>query len=65
MTDITKYKSVAIKINSYNNAKRMADEKYMSMGSYIKYLIDEESSREYEFNKGLSELVKLKLIEVN
>jgi len=42
MTDIEKYKSVAIKIDSYKVAKPMADEKYMSMGAFVRYLIDKE-----------------------
>ena len=42
MTDITKFKSVAIKIDSYKIAKPMADEKYMSMGSFVRYLIEKE-----------------------
>ena len=35
MTDVTKYKSVAIKIDVYNKAKPMAQNKYMSMDSYV------------------------------
>ena len=42
MTDITKFKSIAIKIDSYKVAKPMADEKYMSMGAFVRYLIDKE-----------------------
>ena len=42
MTDITKFKSIAIKIDSYKIAKPMADEKYMSMGAFVRYLIDKE-----------------------
>ena len=42
MTDITKFKSIAIKIDAYKIAKPMADEKYMSMGSFVRYLIDKE-----------------------
>ena len=42
MTDITKFKSIAIKIDAYKLAKPMADEKYMSMGSFVRYLIDKE-----------------------
>ena len=38
MTDIEKYKSIAIKIDSYKIAKPMADEKYMSMGAFVRYL---------------------------
>ena len=42
MTDITKFKSIAIKIDAYKIAKHMADEKYMSMGAFVRYLIDKE-----------------------
>ena len=42
MTDIEKYKSVAVKIDCYQKAKPMAEEKYMSIGSFIRYLIDKE-----------------------
>ena len=42
MTDISKFKSIAIKIHSYQIAKPMADEKYMSMGAFVRYLIDKE-----------------------
>ena len=42
MTDITKFKSIAIKIDSYKLAKPMAEEKYMSMGAFVRYLIDKE-----------------------
>ena len=45
MTDIEKYKSVAIKIDAYKKAKPMAEKKYMSMGSFIRYLIDKEEDR--------------------
>ena len=46
MTDIEKYKSIAIKIDSYKNAKPMANEKYMSMGSFVRYLIDKEHEQQ-------------------
>ena len=42
MTDITKFKSIAIKIDANKLAKPMADEKYMSMGAFVRYLIDKE-----------------------
>ena len=42
MTDITKFKSIAIKIDAYKLAKPLADEKYMSMGAFVRYLIDKE-----------------------
>ena len=46
MTDIEKYKSVAIKIDAYKKAKPMAEKKYMSMGSFIRYLIDKEEEKQ-------------------
>ena len=46
MTDITKFKSVAIKIDSYKIAKPMADEKYMSMAAFVRYLIDKEHEQQ-------------------
>ena len=46
MTDIEKYKSIAIKIDSYKKAKPMAEEKYMSMGSFVRYLIDNEHEKQ-------------------
>ena len=45
MTDIEKYKSVAVIIDCYQKAKPMAEEKYMSIGSFIRYLIDKEYER--------------------
>ena len=45
MTDIEKYKSVAIKIDAYKKAKPMAEKMYMSMGSFIRYLIDKEEEK--------------------
>ena len=45
MTDIEKYKSVAIKIDAYKKAKPMAEKMYMSMGSFIRYLIDKEENK--------------------
>ncbi len=45
MTDIEKYKSVAIKIDAYKKAKPIAEKKYMSMGSFIRYLIDKEEEK--------------------
>ena len=44
MTDIEKYKSVAVKIDCYQKAKAMAEEKYMSIGAFIRYLKDKEHS---------------------
>ena len=46
MTDITKFKSIAIKIDAYKIAKPMADEKYMSMGAFLRYLIDKEHKQQ-------------------
>ena len=45
MTDIEKYKSVAIKIDAYKKAKPMAEKMYMSMGSFIRYWIDKEENK--------------------
>ena len=42
MTDIKKYKSVAININTYKKAKPIAEKNYMSMSSLLSYLIDKE-----------------------
>ena len=48
MTDIEKYKSVAIKIEAYEKAKPMAESRYMSMGSFIRYLIDREHDKKFK-----------------
>ena len=48
MTDIEKYKSVAIKIEAYQKAKPMAESRYMSMGSFIRYLIDMEHDKKFK-----------------
>ena len=45
MTDIEKYKSVAINIDAYKKSIYMAEKKYMSMGSFIRYLIDKEEEK--------------------
>ena len=45
MTDIKKYKSVAISIDTYQRAKPIAEKNYMSMASFIRYLIDKEEDR--------------------
>ena len=50
MTDKTKYKSVAIKIEAYEKAKPMAESRYMSMGSFIRYLIDTEYNKKFKEN---------------
>ena len=42
MTDIKKYKSVAISIDTYKRAKPIAEKNYMSMASFIRYLVDKE-----------------------
>ena len=52
MTDIEKYKSVAIKIDAYKKAKPMAEQKYMSMGSFIRYLIDKEEEEKPTLKNG-------------
>jgi len=46
MTDIAKFKSIAIKINSYKRATPLAEEKYMSMGAFVRYLIDKEHEQQ-------------------
>jgi len=45
MTDIKKYKSVAININTYKKAKPIAEKNYMSMASFLRYLIDKEEQK--------------------
>jgi hypothetical protein len=42
MTDIKKYKSVAINIETYRKARPIAEKNYMSMASFLRYLIDKE-----------------------
>ena len=42
MTDIKKYKSVAINIKTYRKARPIAEKNYMSMASFLRYLIDKE-----------------------
>ena len=41
--DASKYKSIADKIGTYQRAKPIAESKYMSMGSYISYLVDKDA----------------------
>ena len=45
MTDIKKYKSVAISIATYKRAKPIAEKNYMSMASFLRYLIDKEEQK--------------------
>ena len=45
MTDIKKYKSVAINIDTYRKARPIAEKNYMSMASFLRYLIDKEEDR--------------------
>ena len=45
MTDIKKYKSVAISIDTYQRAKPIAEKNYMSMASFIRYLVDKEQNK--------------------
>jgi hypothetical protein len=45
MTDIKKYKSVAISIDTYKRAKPIAEQNYMSMASFIRYLVDKEEQQ--------------------
>ena len=42
MTDTSRYKSVAIKKDSYKKLKGMADQDYRSVAGFIEYLIDKE-----------------------
>jgi|TARA_E500000318_G_scaffold18331_1_gene18978 hypothetical protein len=43
MTDVSKYKSVAVKKESYKKLRTMADKDYRSVAGFIEYLIDKES----------------------
>ena len=45
MTDIKKYKSVAISIDTYKRDKPIAEKNYMSMASFLRYLIDKEEQK--------------------
>ena len=45
MTDIKKYKSVAFSIDTYKRAKPIAEQNYMSMASFIRYLVDKEEQQ--------------------
>ena len=45
MTDVKKYKSVAISIATYQRAKPIAEKNYMSMASFIRYLVDKEQDK--------------------
>jgi hypothetical protein len=45
MTDIKKYKSVAISIDTYQRARPIAKKNYMSMASFLRYLIDKEEQK--------------------
>ena len=42
MTDTSRYKSVAIKKDSYKKLKGIADQDYRSVAGFIEYLIDKE-----------------------
>ena len=42
MTDITKYKSIAVKLDAYKKIQSVAQERYMSVGSFVRYLADKE-----------------------
>ena len=52
MTDIKKYKSVAISIDTYQKAKPIAEKNYMSMASFLRYLIDKEQNKPSLKNEG-------------
>lgn len=41
--DASKYKSIAVKIDTYKLAKPIAEARYMSMGSYIAFLVDKDA----------------------
>jgi hypothetical protein len=45
MTDVKKFKSVAIGIDTYQRAKPIAKKNYMSMASFIRYLVDRENDK--------------------
>ena len=42
MTDSNKYKSIAVRIKSYNKVKLLTNRSYMSISSFISYLVDKE-----------------------
>ena len=42
MTDVKKYKSVAISIDTYQRAKPIAEKNYMSMASFIRIYTDRD-----------------------
>ena len=43
MTDVKKFKSVAIGIDTYQRAKPIAEKNYRSMASFIRYHVDREN----------------------
>ena len=45
MREVIKYKSVAISIDTYQRAKTIAEKNYMSMASFIRYLVDKEQDK--------------------
>ena len=51
MTDVSRYKSVAIKKESYKKLKTMADRDYRSVAGFIEYLVDKESEERIRGNK--------------
>ena len=54
MTDITKFKSIAIKLETYNKAKLMTDKNYMSMSAFVRYLVDKEFKNKIISNRFLN-----------
>ena len=42
MTDITKYKSVAVRLPIWNKLQSIAGEDFRSVGKVIEYLVDKE-----------------------
>ena len=45
MNDVKKYKYVAIIIDTYQRSKPIAEKNYMSMASFIRYLVDKEQDK--------------------
>ena len=44
MTDITKYKSVAVRLPIWNKLQSIAGEDFRSVGKVIEYLVDKEGN---------------------
>ena len=53
MTDITKYKSVAVRLPIWNKLQAIAGEDFRSVGKVIEFLVDKENkSREKKKKNG-------------